>query len=270
MIRPLTARSYLFAPGHKPHIFAKAVASGADMVILDLEDAVAPDAKAGARDAIAAWLSADTPVAVRINGTDTSWWEEDLAICQHPGVAVVVVPKAEDPDALKVVAARLPPGVRLLPQIESARGLQQAGPMAEVPAVERLAFGALDFQLDLDLGDDPDALLVARSQLVLVSRLAGRAAPVDGVTTSWDSADAVETDSRRARALGFGGKLCIHPKQVPWVNACFSPSARDVAWATRVVEADQASGGHATVLDGQMIDRPVVERARAILARTTR
>jgi hypothetical protein len=134
MIRPLTARSYLFAPGHKPHIFAKAVASGADMVILDLEDAVAPDAKAGARDAIAAWLSADTPVAVRINGTDTSWWEEDLAICQHPGVAVVVVPKAEDPDALKVVAARLPPGVRLLPQIESARGLQQAGPMARLPA----------------------------------------------------------------------------------------------------------------------------------------
>lgn len=270
MIRPLAARSYLFAPGHKPHIFDKAVASGADTVILDLEDAVAPDAKAAARDAIAGWLTADTPVAVRINGTQTPWWEEDLVMCQHPGVAVIVVPKAEDTDALKVVASRIRPATRLLPQIESARGLQQAGALAEVVGVERLAFGALDFQLDLDLGDDPDALLVARSQLVLVSRLAGLAAPVDGVTTNWDSADAVTADSRRARTLGFGGKLCIHPKQVPWVNDCFSPSARDVAWATRVVEADQAAGGHATVLDGQMIDRPVVERARAILARSTR
>ena len=110
------------------------------------------------------------------------------------------------------------------------------------------------------------SLIHARSQLVLVSRVAGIAAPVDGVTPSIDDADALRRDTGRARALGFGAKLCIHPRQVPAVNEAFRPSESEIAWARRVVDADAVSGGAAVAVDGRMVDRPVLLKARAILA----
>ena len=138
--------------------------------------------------------------------------------------------------------------------------------MRPSPRVARLVFGSIDFQLDLDIADDDLALLPFRMRIVLASRVANLPAPVDGVTTALDDAARIEADARRARSLGFGGKLCIHPRQVAIVNEAFSPSAADLAWAQRVVDAAAASGGAAVAVDGKMVDAPVLARARRLLA----
>ncbi|HZQ60584.1 MAG TPA: aldolase/citrate lyase family protein, partial [Casimicrobiaceae bacterium] len=151
----------------------------------------------------------------------------------------------------------------VLPLIETARGLWNALDIARAAGVERLLFGSLDYQLDLSIREDE--LLHARSQLVLASRVAGIAAPVDGITATFDDPAVVRRDAQRAHALGFGGKLCIHPKQVPEVNAAFRPGAEEIAWAQRVVAADAAAPGAAVAVDGKMVDRPVLLKAQAIL-----
>jgi citrate lyase subunit beta/citryl-CoA lyase len=132
--------------------------------------------------------------------------------------------------------------------------------------VRRLLFGSIDFQLDLGMAAEEEELLYFRSEIVLDSRLAGIQPPVDGVTTDINSPERVRADTLRARRLGFGGKMCIHPKQVPVVNECFTPSAEEEAWARRVVEASAAARGAATSVDGKMVDRPVLARAEVILA----
>jgi citrate lyase subunit beta/citryl-CoA lyase len=263
-------RSYLFVPGHRPQLFAKACAAGADAVIVDLEDAVAPGDKAGARTAIADWLTPEQPVIVRINGADTPWFADDLALCARPGIAGIVLPKAERVEDLARVAAQAADGVPLLPLIESAAGLWNVLALARAPRVQRLVFGSIDFRLDLDLRGEEDELLPFRSQLVLVSRVAGIGSPVDGVTVALDDEAVLRADSERGRRLGFGAKLCIHPRQAATVNACFSPTADEVAWATRVIAAAAGSGGAAVAVDGRMVDRPVVARAERILAEIAR
>jgi citrate lyase subunit beta/citryl-CoA lyase len=152
----------------------------------------------------------------------------------------------------------------VLPLVETALGLWNARALGEAPGVRRLIFGSIDFQLDLGVRDD--ALLAYRAQIVLASRVAGIAAPVDGVTTAIDDPDTLRQDTERARAMGFGGKLCIHPKQVAIVNATFRPTEGEIAWAQRVVAADIAAQGTAIAVDGKMVDRPVLAQARAILA----
>ena len=259
-------RSYLFAPGSRPERFAKALEAGADAVILDLEDAVGLADKAVARDAIAGWLSPERPVLVRINGSDTPWFEDDLAICGLPGVAGVVLPKAERPEQVAAVVARAGAGVPVLPLIETAAGIWNAHAVASVPGVQRLLFGTIDFQVDMGIDGEGEELLHFRSQLVLVSRVAGLQAPVDGVCTAIDDPQRLQDETRRARRLGFGAKLCIHPKQVGVVRDCWTPTPEEVDWARRVVAADAASGGAAVALDGKMIDRPVLLKAREILA----
>lgn len=259
-------RSYLFVPGTRPDRFDKAIASGADQVILDLEDAVADDRKAEARDAVAAWLKPGTPVAVRINGPTTPWFDDDLALCRQAGVAAVSVPKVDGVDQIRAADAALDGATMILPFIETAAGFHAAESVARAPRVARLLFGSIDFQLDVGIPGEDEALLLFRSQLVLVSRLAGLAAPVDGVTTVFDTLEPVEADARRAQRMGFGGKLCIHPRQVAVVNACFRPTDDEIAWARRVIASEGASG-NAVALSGEMVDRPVVARARAILAR---
>jgi citrate lyase subunit beta/citryl-CoA lyase len=154
----------------------------------------------------------------------------------------------------------------VLPLVESALGFGQRLALAHADHVERLIFGHIDFQADLDMRCSEDELLPFRVALVLASRLAGIAAPIDGVTTAIDDADLLQADALRARRLGFGGKLCIHPRQVAAVNRCFAPSEDEIAWARRVTAADAASGGAAVAVDGKMVDRPVVLRAQAILA----
>lgn len=261
--RAAMARSYLFVPGTRPERFGKALVSGAHAVIIDLEDAVAPADKARARDSVADALSGAAPVLVRINAADTPWFEDDVRLCGHPGIAGIVLPKADERDVdrvLQAVGERVP----ILPLIETARGLWSALSIARVPGVQRLLFGSIDFQLDLGIADDE--LTHYRSQLVLVSRIADLLPPVDGVTPAFKDLEPVHHDSRRARALGFGGKLCIHPAQVAIVNAAFLPTPEDIAWARRVVEADVLAQGAAVAVDGKMVDRPVLLKAQGILA----
>lgn len=259
-----TARSYLFVPADRPERIGKALASGADAVIVDLEDAVAPESKPTARGLLQQWLAAADaqPVIVRINGADTGWFDDDLALCRHPQVAAVMLPKAERAQDVQRVAAL---GRPVLPLVETATGIDQLRAVAAVPGVQRLVFGSVDFQLDLGIDGEGEELLFFRSQIVLASRLAQLQPPVDGVSTAIDDAALLQHDSQRARRLGFGAKLCIHPRQVAAVNAAFSPSEQAVQWARRVLQIAETSGGAAVALDGKMIDKPVILRAQAIL-----
>jgi citrate lyase subunit beta/citryl-CoA lyase len=262
---PVTPRTYLFVPADRPDRLGKALASGADAVIVDLEDAVAPAAKAAARSALAALLSPRQPVLVRINGAGTEWFDEDLKLCRLPGVAALVFPKAERVEDLSLIATRLSARVPILPLIETAAGLWNVAAIARHSGVQRLIFGSIDFQLDTGIQGEDIELAAVRSQLVLVSRVAGLAAPVDGVTTSIDDIDLIRSETLRARRFGFGGKLCIHPRQVSIVNDSFLPGPDEIAWAQRVIAADAGAQGAAVAVDGRMVDQPVVARAHAIL-----
>ncbi len=256
-------RSYLFVPGDRPERYAKALAAGADAVIIDLEDAVAPAAKDAARASLRAWLAPGQAVLVRVNSADTPWFAEDVKLAGLPGVAGIVLPKAERPDD---IARLMQAGARsVLPLIESALGFHHALELARQPGVERLLFGSIDFSVDLGMTEDIETLQYFRSQLVLVSRLAGVLPPVDGVTTTLDDIDRITEDTRRARRHGFGGKLCIHPRQVAPVNDAFAPSAEEAAWAARVLQAVENTDGAAVALDGKMVDRPVMLQAQAIV-----
>lgn len=260
----LLARSLLFVPGNRPERFEKALAAGADAVIVDLEDAVPPAEKPAARDAVARWLSAAHPVVVRINDTDSPWFRDDLDLCSRPGVAGIILAKAETREELEALAAHAP-GKPLLPLIETADGFANAEALARAPAVQRLVFGNIDLQLDLGITSNGEELNYFRSSLVLVSRLARIAPPVDGVCTAFDDIDALREEALRARRFGFGAKLCIHPRQVADVNAAYRPTADEVAWAERVLAVAAQAHGAAVALDGKMVDRPVIQRAEQIL-----
>jgi len=264
-------RSYLFVPGHRPDRFDKALAAGADAVILDLEDAVPAADKEAARKAVSHWLglreSGPSPqILVRINASSAPQHVADLQACLR-GVDGVVLPKSERVDELARLARALP-GVALLPLIETALGFAAAPDLAHAPAVQRLVFGSIDFQHDLGIEGDGEELLLFRSQLVLHSRLAGLAAPVDGVCTALDDAPRIHAEALRARRLGFGAKLCIHPRQIAPVHDALAPTAAQLDWARRVLAAADAAAGAAVALDGAMVDRPVILRAQALLART--
>jgi citrate lyase subunit beta/citryl-CoA lyase len=263
-------RSYLFVPGNRPERFAKARAAGADAVIIDLEDAVPPTEKEAARKAIAGWLAPAQPVLIRINSSETEWFRDDAELCASPGVDGIVLPKAERLEDLRFLAECTDAQRPILAIIETARGFWNAHEVARGPAVRRLAFGSIDFQLDMGIDGEGEELLYFRSQLVLVSRVAGLEPPVDGVSTAIDDPATLRADTLRGRRLGFGAKLCIHPKQVAHVNECYSPSADEIAWAERVVQAAAAAHGAAVALDGKMIDTPVIRKAEAILSQTGR
>lgn len=153
----------------------------------------------------------------------------------------------------------------VLPLVETAAGIDTVHELARAPCVQRLVFGSIDLQLDLGIAGDGEELLLFRSQLVLASRLAGLAPPVDGVNTTIDDAEQLQADTRRARRLGFGAKLCIYPKQVDVINTGFSPSEEEMSWARRVRGAAAQAGGAVAAVDGKMIDRPVILRAEALL-----
>ena len=263
-------RSYLFVPATRTDRIAKAQAAGPDAVIVDLEDAVAPSEKAGARDALARDLPDASAVFVRINGADTEWFEEDLKLCAALRVRGVVLPKAERPEHIRFAAERVGSGSVILPLIESARGYAEVGSLCAAMQVQRLVFGSIDFQLDLGIDGEGDELLYFRSGLVLASRLAGIQPPVDGVTVEINDAERVRTDALRGKRIGFGGKLCIHPKQVAPVNACYYPTDEEIVWARRIVEAAENAGGAAVAVDGKMVDRPVILKAEQIIRESGR
>lgn len=259
--------SCLFVPGNRPERFVKACAAGADAVIVDLEDAVPEGEKKNARNELIRWLSPARSVWVRINAAATPWFEDDLAVCHLPGVAGIVVPKAENADALLRVSQA---GAQsLLPLIETAQGFAHLSEIARMPRVLSLIFGSIDFKLDLGIEGDAEELLYFRSQLVLMSRLARIQAPIDGVTTALNDDAILHAETLRARRLGFGGKLCIHPRQVATVNQCFMPSQADIAWALRILAA-VTSDSAAVALDGHMVDRPVILKAQQIIKAAAR
>lgn len=271
-----SARSFLFVPGNRPERFDKAVASGADVVIIDLEDAVAPESKASARDATVAWLTGGGRAAVRVNAADSPEHEGDVAAlagiglgagtdsgAAGSGLLAVVLPKADDPAQASAVSEQT--GVPVIALVESAIGVVRAPEIASATGVCRLAFGHLDYAVDLGSGNGREPMLHARSTLVLASRAAGLPGPIDGVTTALDDAAVLTEDLRYARDLGLTGKLLIHPRQVEATHAAHRPSEDEVAWARRVIEA--AAGGGAVRVDGDMVDAPVVARAEDIIAR---
>ncbi|WP_213762703.1 CoA ester lyase [Caballeronia sp. dw_19] len=259
-------RSYLFVPATHPARFAKAVASGADAVIIDLEDAVSAEAKDDARDAARLFFDAGGQALLRVNAVDTAWFTQDMALCASTGVTGIVLPKAEGRQELDAVQSALHAPKPLLPIIETAAGIANAKSIAGHPQTARLLFGTVDFCLDLNLQGDGEELLFYRSQLVLASRLANIGTPVDGPALSIHEPDALQRACEHARRVGFGGKLCIHPAQVADVNRWFSPSDAEVEWASRIVDRAE-SGAGAFSLDGKMVDAPVIERAARILSR---
>jgi citrate lyase subunit beta/citryl-CoA lyase len=265
-----TATTYLFVPGNRPEWFDKALASGADVVIFDIEDAVAPDDKPGARRAIGQWCAAAavyrTRIAIRINDPTTAWFADDLELLRATAVAVAMLPKAESPGHIAPVLHAMANGGQVIPIIESARGVANVEGIALAEGVLRLAFGTLDYAVDLDLSGDERGLFYAAGRLAVASKCAGLTSPIAGVTAALDDEARLMADIAFARACGFGAKLCIHPRQVKAVHRLFAPTPGEIDWATRVVAAAEAHPGP-FALDGMMVDRPVLLKAQAILWR---
>lgn len=261
-----TMKSLLFVPGDRPDRFSKASAAGADAIILDIEDSVAPQDKPRAREETAQWLS-QRPGWVRLNARETEFHEDDLAALRSaPGLAGVVVPTCETSTDLELVRTHLP-DVPLIALVETALGVEQAPRLARLPSVARLAFGSIDFALDARIRpttDEEPELDMARWAVVLASRAAGLPSPIDGVCADIVDDEALRQVSRRSYARGFGGRLCIHPSQVSCVNQAYAPAAEDIAWARRVLRAAEEHHG-AFRLENRMIDQPVIELARSYI-----
>ncbi|MGY6633147.1 MAG: HpcH/HpaI aldolase/citrate lyase family protein [Alkalilacustris sp.] len=265
----LTGSTFLFVPGTRPDRFDKAIGSGACGAIIDLEDAVDPADKAQARAILGAASPDWSRVVVRMNAAGSPWFAEDLAVLSTLPVRAILLPKCEGPDQVEAVGAKVahdrsaPPAI--IPQIETARGVHALDRILACPSVPRVAFGHLDYAVDLGCDPEWEPMLAARAQIVFASRLAGKDRPIDSVTPDIADEARLVAEATAARRLGFGGKLLVHPAQVAPARRAFDPSPEDIAWARRVVAAGRASTG-AVRLDGQMIDRPVVNRARRLLA----
>jgi citrate lyase beta subunit len=264
-----TARSFLFAPGDDPAKLLKALASGADAVVADLEDAIVPAAKERARATVVDALAGEASALrlVRVNGIGTRWHEGDLSLLDGLALDGLVLPKATPEGAAGLATLGLP----VVAIAETPDGVRRAYETASVPCVEALMLGAVDLGLALGLEQRPDALelLFARSSLVLDAAAAGVRGPIDRVWTDIVDTDGLRRDCELARSLGLRGKACIHPAQVDVVNAAFTPSADELARARDVVEAfDRAAAEGTGVLavDGEMVDLPVVGRARQLLS----
>jgi citrate lyase subunit beta/citryl-CoA lyase len=261
------ATTFLFVPGDRPERFEKAFRSGADAIIIDLEDAVGPADKeaalANTRRALAGEnVPEDFTALVRINDVSDV---VQLAVGPLDRLLGIVIPKAESADLIDEVCARLPANTPIVALIETARGVSNAHVIANHPRVSRLAFGAIDFAADVDATAEL-VFDVARAGLVIAARSAGKPSPIESPTPRFDDSSFVEAEARRARTLGFTAKLCIHPAQIDPVNRGFAPTEAEIQWATSIVSLE----GGAVQLDGVMVDKPVVDRAMAILERAKR
>lgn len=272
-LRLSNAQTLLFVPGNRPERFEKALQSGADAVVIDLEDAVPMQAKDAARAHIAQALPGlqkyGVPIVVRINAVGQGEGSDDLKwLAGRQGLAAVMAPKAESAAMLAEIKLAHP-GVGILPLIETAAGYLGLADIAAAPGVLRLVVGHVDFALDtsMEWSEDEVELAPLRFAVTMQSRRMGLAPAIDGVTVQLQDTERLRRDTLRARRFGFGGKLCIHPQQVGIVRECLSPTEAQLAWAQRVVAADEAAEGAAVQVDGQMIDVPVVVLARRMLAR---
>lgn len=271
-------RSLLFLPATADHLLAKAVERGADALVVDLEDSIPPDRKHAARPmaraAVQQLAARGATVVLRVN-SEPEAWQHDLQDMPLQLLAAVMLPKVETTQQLAVFAQALatlagddaPPVAALL---ETPRGVLAASQVAAHPALGALGFGAEDYAAALGVPADPAALDWPAHQVLTCAHAYGL--PCWGLAASIaevDDMEAFEQAVRAGRAMGFTGSVCIHPRQVPVVNRGFSPSAAELAWATRVVAAAEAARGAglgAVLVDGRMIDRPIVDRARRWLA----
>lgn len=274
MSRASSIRSLLFAPGNDARKLEKALESDADAVVADLEDAVPAPEKGRAREIVrdlVAGARPETLLAVRLNAVGTAFWEDDLRMLSELPPDALVLPKAT-PDG---VAALGPDGPPVIGIAETAQGLRLGYETACSPRTVALLLGAVDLGLELGLEPRADGqeVLFARSKLVVDSAAAGIRGPLDLVHVDLDDDEGLEAECRLARSLGLRGKACIHPAQVAIVNRVFSPSDEETDRARRVVQAyeqGRAEGRGVVSLDGEMIDLPVVERARQVLAASER
>jgi citrate lyase subunit beta/citryl-CoA lyase len=279
-------RSMLFTPGNRHDLIEKAIRSGTDAVIVDLEDAVPVDSKVAARDGLADLPDSDVPLYVRVNGAETEFLWDDVVAAGRADVAGIVLPKAEDPDllhrisgaltALELADGREPGGIEVVPLIESAKGVRDADALlAADDRVTSVLFGSGE-QGDLvaDLGcewtPEGTGLLYARSAVLLAARAAGITQPMDAVFMDFRNNDALRVECELAKRVGYVGKVAIHPGQVPVIHEVFTPTAEEVAYQRKIVEAFDAavaSGSASISVDGRMVDYAVARVARGILER---
>ncbi|MBU1383385.1 MAG: CoA ester lyase [Alphaproteobacteria bacterium] len=269
------SRSVLYLPASNPRAIEKARGLNADAVILDLEDAVAPDAKAEARQAAVAGLTAGgfaPRVGVRVNGLDTPWGADDLAALAGLTPDFVVAPKIESPEAVREVAARLPAGVALWIMVETPLSVLRLDAIAGAGApLAALMLGVNDFgeRMNLILDTDREPLKPWLAAVVAAARGHGLLA-IDGVVNATDDADRLAAECRQGRAFGFDGKSLIHPAQIDAANAAFSPSPDEVARAREIVAAfasADAAGKGAIRVGYRMVERLHLDAARRLLDR---
>ncbi|MEO0424041.1 MAG: CoA ester lyase [Pseudomonadota bacterium] len=277
-------RTWMFAPGNHPRKVEKVFQVGADVVILDLEDAVAAAEKAATRDVVVAALQAPRPCRgyIRVNSTDTAWCFRDVFETLGAWLDGFVLPKVESPEQLQTIdwlmqslerERGIEPGtLDLMPIVETALGITNLEAICDSGTrVRRLAFGAGDYHHDIACEWTPEetALADARSRLVRVSRAAGLEPPIDTVVIHINDDERLRASAQRGREYGFQGKLVIHPRQVDACNEIFSPKEAEVAHARSVIaafERAEAAGSASIQLDGYFIDYPIVERAKRIVA----
>ncbi|MFJ8064689.1 HpcH/HpaI aldolase/citrate lyase family protein [Psychrobacillus sp. NPDC096426] len=275
------ARSYLFVPGTNKDMIKKAIASDADCIIIDLEDAVALAEKENARKTVKESLirfSKEKEILVRINDCETSFWEEDLICAVTNGAAGIVVPKSESEHDIRLVCKKIrevtmdhSSAFQVIPLIETAKGIQFAYAIAaEDELVSKLAFGSIDFSLDIgcELSASGTELLFARSQIVIASRAAGIGSPIDTVYADFHNEAGFENEAKHAKQLGFKGKLIIHPKQIQMTHEIFSPSVDEINDAKAIVKAFEAAeenGVASIAVNNQFVDYPVYKKAKSLL-----
>jgi citrate lyase subunit beta/citryl-CoA lyase len=276
-------RSFLFAPGNHPRRVEKALTLDADAVILDLEDAVAIAEKPATRGAVVAACAQPRSgqLYVRVNAADTEFCHGDLDAIVRPGLDGIVLPKVETAATLQTIdwlvanlereRGLMPGAIDLVPIIETARGLRDIDAiLAPATRIKHCAFGAGDFTLDVNMiwSRAEAELAYARARVVTASRAAGIEAPLDTVWVDLQDEEGLEASTRNALALGFQGKMCIHPNQIAVVNRVFTPTNAEIDFAERVVAAfakAEAAGSAAIQLDGKFIDYPIVYRAQRTL-----
>jgi citrate lyase subunit beta/citryl-CoA lyase len=255
----------LFVPATKPDRFRKAAASGADAIVVDLEDAVADSDKVGARSNVALSSGLDVDVILRVNAFGTAWHDGDLHLAADQPLAAVMLPKVESADQIERVRA-VTGSKPLIALIETVEGLRCIDEIARSASVVQLGLGTQDLSAELDCSPDSRLFDVARYNLMLASRSAGIAPPLDGVSLVLDNVEGLAAEGAGIVDLGFGGRFCIHPAQIPPLRRGLTPDAATIERARRIV----AVGQGAARVDGMMIDEPVRRRAERQIFRFDR
>jgi len=258
-------RSVLFVPGDRPDRFDKAIACGADVIVIDLEDAVLPEGKARARELVRAWPQSSRSVIVRTNSVDTDWFKDDLLMLREAGYQAMMLPKAQCVEDLDAVLRVCGPEMKIYPLIETVKGVVSQREIAAHASTQRLIFGSVDFSKDSGIMDEA-GWLSFRVEMVIASKLAGLNGPIDGTLLSWDNPEYIRQQASLSRGLGFAGRLCIHPLQVIPVNQGMLASEAQIEWAKKVVNAYETSAAGAIVVDNKLVDKPVYELAKEWLA----